>query len=183
MVKRFPMRITGYSKRYKFTKLPAQKAPPASAAESVQRLADERARAVLGDAPRFIGMSDRSVTELAARDLAFKTSAKKWNKFIPKITKRQRSTIASYAKRHKGKVSLSGIKTAKERAFIKTLRRADRKQGRIFRQTHERFTGRSVSNPLRNYTRPTKPRESKLSIRDQIVFNRRKSDWGFDPFK
>ena len=183
MVKRFPMRITGYSKKYKFTKLPAQKAPPASAAESVQRLADERARAVLGDAPRFIGMSDRSVTELAARDLAFKTSAKKWNKFIPKITKRQRSSIASYAKTHKGKVSLSGIKAAKERAFIKTLRKADRKQSRIFKQTHERFTGRSVRNPLKNYTRSTKPRESKLSIRDQIVFNRRKSDWGFDPFK
>jgi hypothetical protein len=155
MVKRFPMRITGYSKRYKFTKLPAQKAPPASAAESAQRLADERARAVLGEAPRFMGMSDRSITELAARDLGFKTSTKKWNKFIPKITKRQRSTIASYAKSHKGKVSLGGIKKAKEQAFIKTLKAADRKQGRIFRQTHERFTGRSVANPFKNYTAKT----------------------------
>ena len=154
MIKKFPMRIVGASKKYKFTKLPAQKSPPASAAESVQRLADERARAVLGDVPRFsktLGMSDRSITELAARDLGFKTSTKKWNKFIPKITKRQRSTIASYAKQHKGKISLRGIKKAKEQAFVKTLKTADVKQGRIFRETHERFTGRSVSDPFKTF--------------------------------
>ena len=152
MIKRFIIR--GVSKKFKgVQKLKPQKVISIrSSAETGQRIADEQARAVLGEVPRFrktLGMSDRSITELAARDLAFKTSTKKWDKFIPKITKRQRSSIASFAKKHKGKVSLKGIKKAKEQAFTRTLKIADKKQSRIFRQTHERFTGRSVADPFK----------------------------------
>ena len=160
MVKRIPIRLVGYSKKFKgVKKLPAQKVPTDSSTSAFEAGQKEFTKR-FGEKPQFMGFSHASATALAAKDLAFKTQAKKWNKFIPKITKRQRSTIASYAKQHKGKISLRGIKKAKEQAFVKTLKTADVKQGRIFRETHERFTGRSVSDPFKTFwkklDKPTK---------------------------
>jgi hypothetical protein len=142
MVKRIPIRLVGYSKKFKgVKKLPAQKVPAGSSTSAFEAGQKEFTKR-FGEKPQFMGFSHASATALAAKDLAFKTQAKKWNKFIPKITKRQRSTIASYAKTHKGQVTLKGIKKAKEQAFTKTLKTADEKAKSIFLGTHKKFTGR-----------------------------------------
>ena len=187
MIKKFPMRIVGTSKKYTFTKVPAEKAH--KPLKYTQAEADIKARESFNrifDASEdttFQGIKIKSIKHQAAKDLASRTGRKKWNKFLPKINKRKRDVIAGYARAHKGKVSLSGIKKAKEKAFVKTLKTADKKQARIYKRTHEKFTGTSGRDPFKIYTKSSKPREVKRSVREKVIFAQQKSDWGFDPLK
>ena len=140
MIKRFIIR--GVSKKFKgVQKLPAQKTPTGSSTSAFEAGQKEFTKR-FGEKPQFMGFSHASATSLAARDLAFKTATKKQYKFLHKITKRQRGSIASYAKAHKRQISLKGIKKAKTQAFTKTLKTADEKAKRIFLGTHKKFTGR-----------------------------------------
>ena len=187
MIKKVPIRIVGASKKYTFTKVPAEKAHKPlkytqaeayiKARESFNRIFDA------SEDTTFQGIKIKSIKHQAAKDLASRTGRKKWNKFLPKINQRKRDVIARYAKTHKGKISLSGITKAKEKAFVKTLKTADKKQARIYKRTHEKFTGTSGKDPFKIYTKSSKPRAVKRSVREKVIFAQQKSDWGFDPLK
>jgi len=104
----------------------------------------------------YQGVKILSVRKAAAESLASKTAIKKWNKSLPKHIKRSRSTIASFVKSNKGKVSKVGIEKAKIKSFQKVLDRKDLQFETIRSKTSQLFTGRSGKNPLQHKLVDTK---------------------------
>ena len=189
MIKRFIIR--GVSKKFKgVQKLPAQKTPKHSS-KWLDQEADLKARAKFdsifdtgkGSASKGfskVGMGIASTKHAAATTLASKTAGKYWNKNLPKELRKQRSTIAGFARTNRSKVSVRGLKKAKQKGFIKTLKKQDKKFERIRSKTSELFTSSKGPDPFKTYTKST---FKKLTVRNKIDFNKTKSDWGFDPFK
>ena len=60
-LKKFPK-----SKKFKFTKLPAQKAPDRFSSLRARDVAEKAARDKFGDAPEYMGMSQKSVLDMAS---------------------------------------------------------------------------------------------------------------------
>jgi len=104
----------------------------------------------------YQGVKILSVRKAAAESLASKTAIKKWNKSLPKHIKRSRSTIASFVKSNKGKVSKVGVEKAKIKSFQKVLNRKDLQFETIRSKTSQLFTGRSGKNPLTHKLTDTK---------------------------
>ena len=73
-MKRIP--IVGFSKKFKRIKLPEQKAPSRFTSGSERELAAKSARKVLGEAPEYMGMSQRAISDMAAESLALRTAEK-----------------------------------------------------------------------------------------------------------
>ena len=193
MIKKFTSVLNKFSKSKKFKgiqKLPAQKTPRKSS-KWLSEDADLRARAKFdsifdsSEDNVFQGVKILATKHAAAQSLASRTAGKKWNFSLNKAIKKQRSSIASFAKSNKGKISKSGIKKAKIKGFVKTLNKHDMEFDRIRSKTEQLFTGSTGSNPFKNYTKV-----AKRSLRDGtklrqegqriIDYNKRiKRDWGF----
>ena len=183
--------ITGVSKKFKgIQKLPAQKTPSKSP-KWLSQDADSRARAKFdsifdsSEDNVFQGVKILATKHAAAQSLASRTAGKKWNFSLNKAIKKQRSSIASFAKSNKGKISKSGIKKAKIKGFVKTLNKHDIEFDRIRSKTEQLFTGSTGSNPFKNYSKVTKrPLRDGTKLRREgqriIDYNKRiKRDWGF----
>ena len=183
--------ITGVSKKFKgIQKLPAQKTPSKSP-KWLSQDADLRARAKFdsifdsSEDNVFQGVKILATKHAAAQTLASKTAGKKWSFSLNKAIKKQRSSIASFAKSNKGKISKSGIEKAKIKGFVKTLNKHDLEFDRIRSKTEQLFTGSTGSNPFKNYSKVTKrPLRDGTKLRREgqriIDYNKRiKRDWGF----
>ena len=184
-------KIKGFSPKYLgIKKLPAQKTPRRSS-KWLDEDANLRARAKFdsvfdsSEDNVFQGVKILSTKHAAAQTLASRTAGKKWSFSLNKAIKKERSTIASFAKSNKGRVSKSGIKKAKIKGFVKTLNKHDLEFDRIRSKTEQLFTGSTGSNPFKNYTKV-----AKVSLRDgtklrqegQRIINhnkRIKREWGF----
>jgi len=165
MIKKFPMKIIGYSKKFKSIKLKPQKSPTRSAKwHDID--ADLKARAKFdsifdagkGSAEKGfskVGINIFATKHAAAQTLASRTAGKKWSKGLTKEIKKQRSTIASFAKTNKSKVSLRGIKKAKTKGFVNVLAKQDKEFERIRSSTQKLFTGSKGADPFKTYTKKT----------------------------
>ena len=164
----------------KIKKLKAQKSPKYSAKwHDVD--ADLKARAKFdtifdagkGSAEKGfskVGINILSTKHAAAETLASKTAGKYWSKNLPKELRKQRSTIAGFTRTHRSKVSVRGLKKAKQKGFIKTLKKQDKKFERIRSKTSELFTGSKGKDPFKTYTQRT---IKKFTSKEQ------KKNWGF----
>ena len=166
MVRKFiQMKIIGYSKKFKSIKLKPQKSPKHSA-KWHEIDADLKARAKFDsifDAGKGsaesgfskVGMGIFSTKHAAAQTLASRTAGKKWNRGLTKAIKKQRSTIASFAKTNKSKVSLRVIKKAKTKGFVSVLDKQDEQFERVRSSTQRLFTGSKGADPFKTYTKKT----------------------------
>ena len=111
----------------------------------------------------------------AAKDIASRTGTKQWGTLIRKNLTREGI--------FKKNISTSKDKPRFIKKWQKSLRKADIGAEKTRVKTELLFTGRKGRDPLKVYTKSSKPREVKRSVREKVIYAQQKSDWGFDPFK
>ena len=85
-------------KKFKVTKLPAQKSPSRFAGMEASKVAEKSARAKFGEAPEYMGMSQKSMTDLAAESYAMKAENKMFFRTLKKELKASRQRTAAGVK-------------------------------------------------------------------------------------
>ena len=180
--------ITGVSKKFKgVQKLPAQKPPTRFTSVMSEATIKANQRKVLGDVPEFMGLSSRATGSLAAESLALRTANKKFFSSLKTGLKRSRSRTATGIKtaRLTKPVSKPAVFKAKNKGAMKAYTAANVKSESVFRNTIEKFTGRSKLSPFSMKTAPAKKgfREgTKLRREGQRIIDqnkRIKREWGF----
>jgi hypothetical protein len=177
MIKKFPARLVGY--RPKSIILKSESSPKHSLISSeikAEQVAQKRFNQIFDpDNNTWESVRTKAIKSSAAEDIASRTGTKQWGTLIRKNLTREGI--------FKKNISTSKDKPRFIKKWQKSLRKADIGAEKTRVKTELLFTGRKGRDPLKVYTKSSKPRELKKSIREQIVFNRQKSDWGFDPFK
>ena len=169
-MKRIP--IVGFSKKFKRIKLPAQKTPSRFISGSGRELAVKSARKVLGEAPEYMGMSQRALSDMAAESLALRTMNKKFFKTLPKELRRSRYTTARgvQAARKTARVPKIKVFRAKQKGAMKAYGIATKKSDTVFEQTAKKFTGQSKISPFKTFSKKAPKR---------FVSKEQKKTWGF----
>ena len=95
------------SKKYKFTKVPAQKAPDRFSSLRARDVAEKSARAKFGDATEYMGMSQKSMLDMASESYALKASNKMFTRTLGKEMSASRKKTATFIKRASSNVKAS----------------------------------------------------------------------------
>jgi len=180
--------ITGVSKKFKgVQKIPAQKAP----SRFTKVLSDTQVRAnqrkVLGDIPEAMGLSSRSIGDLASDSVAQITGNKKFFNTLKIDLKRSRHRTATGIKsiRKFKPVSKLSIKSAKNKGAIKSYTRANAEGIMTERKTAEFLKGRFSQSSFSMKTKAAKkPLRAGTKLRregDRIIDYQKKlmKDMGF----
>ena len=193
MIKKFPMKITGYSKKFKSIKLKPQKSPSVFSVSQKQATVESAQRKVFGELPEFMGMSTKATGELAAESLALRTANKKFFKTLPKELSRSRvrtargikgrqlkiktPTAPTFKQQKAGILKGSGLpkskpslKKAKQKGAMKAYQIATKKSDTVFERTIQKFTGREKISPFKT--------RSKAAPK-KFVSKEQKKTWGF----
>ena len=177
MIKKFPAKLVG--PRPKSIILKSESSPKHSFKNldlKAEQVAKKRFNEIFDpDNNTWESIRTKAIKSEAASDIASRTGTKQWGTLIRKNLTREGI--------FKKTISTSKDKPRFIKKWQKSLRKADIGAESTRVKTELLFTGRKGRDPLNVYTKSSKPRELKKSIREQIVFNRQKSDWGFDPFK
>ena len=177
MIKKFPAKLVG--PRPKSIILKSESSPKRSFKDldlEAEQVAKKRFNEIFDpDNNTWESIRTKAIKSEAASDIASRTGTKQWGTLIRKNLTREGI--------FKKTISTSKDKPRFIKKWQKSLRKADIGAESTRVKTELLFTGRKGRDPLKVYTKSSKPRELKKSIREQIVFNRQKSDWGFDPFK
>ena len=162
--------ITGVSKKFKgVQKLPAQKPPTRFTSVMSEATIKANQRKVLGDVPEFMGLSSRATGSLAAESLALKTSNKKFFSTLKTGLKRSRARTATGIKtaRLTKPVSKPAVFKAKNKGAMKAYKAANIKSDTVFRNTMDKFTGKSKASPF-----SMKSKVAKRPLRDGTKLRR-----------
>ena len=186
MIKKFV--IKGISKKFKgLQKLKPQKTPSRFTSVMSEATVKANQRKVLGDVPEFMGLSSRSVGELASESLALKTANKTFFKSLSKGLKQSRARTATGIKtfRQTKKVPKLAVTKAKSKGALKAYKAASLKSDKVFRNTMDKFTGKSKASPFTVRTQAAKrPLREGTKLRregDRIIDYQKKlmKDMGF----
>ena len=186
MIKKFV--IKGISKKFKgLQKLKPQKTPSRFTSVMSEATVKANQRKVLGDVPEFMGLSSRSVGDLASESLALKTANKTFFKSLGKGLKQSRARTATGIKtiRQTKKVSKPAVFKAKNKGAMKAYKAASLKSDKVFRSTMDKFTGKSKISPFTMKTKVAKrPLRDGTKLRregDRIIDYQKKlmKDMGF----
>ncbi len=169
-MKRIP--IVGFSKKFKRIKLPAQKAPSRFTSGSERELAAKSARKVLGEAPEYMGMSQRALSDMAAESLALRTAEKKFFRALPKELRRSRFRTAAGVKAARRTTRVPKIKVfrAKQKGAMKAYGIATKKAILYLKEHIQNLQDNQKHLHLKHFL-------EKL-LRDLFQRNRKKT-WGF----
>ena len=162
MIKKFI--IKGVSKKFKgLQKLKPQKTPTRFTSVMSEATVKANQRKVLGDVPEFMGLSSRSVGDLASESLALRTANKTFFKSLGKGLKQSRARTATGIKtiRQTKKVSKPAVFKAKNKGALKAYKAANIKSEKVFVNTMDKFTGKSKLSPFVN--RSIKPKDKTIS--------------------
>ena len=162
MIKKFV--IKGVSKKFKgLQKLKPQKTPSRFTSVMSEATVKANQRKVLGDVPEFMGLSSRSVGDLASESLALRTANKTFFKSLNKGLKQSRARTATGIKtiRQTKSVSKPAVFKAKNKGAMKAYKAASLKSDNVFRNTMDKFTGKSKLSPFVN--RSIKPKDKTIS--------------------
>ena len=162
MIKKFI--IKGVSKKFKgLQKLKPQKTPSRFTSVMSEATVKANQRKVLGDVPEFMGLSSRSVGDLASDSLALRTANKTFFKSLNKGLKQSRARTATGIKtfRQTKKVPKLAVTKAKSKGAMKAYKAASLKSDKVFRSTMDKFTGKSKLSPFVN--RSIKPKDKTIS--------------------
>ena len=138
--------ITGVSKKFKgVQKIPSQKAPTRFTSVRSEATVKANQRKVLGDVPEFMGLSSRSVGDLASESLALRTANKTFFKSLGKGIRQSRAKTALGIKniRKTKSVSKPAVFKAKNKGAMKAYKAANIKSDTVFRNTMDKFTGKN----------------------------------------
>ena len=186
MIKKFV--IKGISKKFKgLQKLKPQKTPSRFTSVMSEATVKANQRKVLGDVPEFMGLSSRSVGDLASESLALRTANKTFFKSLNKGLKQSRARTATGIKtiRQTKKVSKPAVFKAKNKGALKAYKAASLKSDKVFRNTMDKFTGKSKTSPFSMKTKVAKrPLRDGTKLRregDRIIDYQKKlmKDMGF----
>mgnify|MGYP001265487144 CR=1 FL=1 len=177
-------------KKFKVTKLPAQKSPDRFASMDSAALADKAARRKFGEGADFLtkqGMQTKSIREVAVKDYARKVKERVFTSTLNKELKASRLRTATGIKGKKLKVktptaptfkqqkvgifkgsglpkSKPSLKKAKDKGALKSYNLAKDKGNKAFTRIVERYTGKAASDVTRFKTvKPRKINESALA--------------------
>ncbi len=132
--------IRGFSKKFKgVQKLKPQKAPSRFVKVGDAEKAKEAQRALLGDVPEFMGMSNRAIGDMASESVALKTMNKKFFSTLRKELGRSRARTATGIRtfRQTKKVPKLAVTKAKSKGALKSYKVATTKSENVFRKTME----------------------------------------------
>ena len=149
MIKKFV--IKGISKKFKgLQKLKPQKTPSRFTSVMSEATVKANQRKVLGDVPEFMGLSSRSVGDLASESLALRTANKTFFKSLGKGLKQSRAKTALGIRtiRKTKLVSKPAVFKAKNKGAMKAYKAASLKSDKVFRGTMDKFTGKSKTSPV-----------------------------------
>ena len=186
MIKKFI--IKGVSKKFKgLQKLKPQKTPSRFTSVMSEATVKANQRKVLGDVPEFMGLSSRSVGDLASESLALRTANKTFFKSLNKGLKQSRARTATGIKtfRQTKKVPKLAVTKAKSKGAMKAYKAASLKSDKVFRSTMDKFTGKSKISPFTMKTKVAKrPLRDGTKLRregDRIIDYQKKlmKDMGF----
>ena len=186
MIKKFV--IKGISKKFKgLQKLKPQKTPSRFTSVMSEATVKANQRKVLGDVPEFMGLSSRSVGDLASESLALRTANKTFFKSLGKGLKQSRARTALGIKtiRQTKPVSKPAVFKAKNKGAMKAYKAANLKSDKVFRGTMDKFTGKSKTSPFSMKTKVAKrPLRDGTKLRregDRIIDYQKKlmKDMGF----
>ena len=162
MIKKFI--IKGVSKKFKgLQKLKPQKTPSRFTSVMSEATVKANQRKVLGDVPEFMGLSSRSVGDLASESLALRTANKTFFKSLGKGLKQSRARTATGIRtiRQTKSVSKPAVFKAKNKGALKAYKAANVKSEKVFVNTMDKFTGKSKLSPFVN--RSIKPKDKTIS--------------------
>jgi len=186
MIKKFV--IKGISKKFKgLQKLKPQKTPSRFTSVMSEATVKANQRKVLGDVPEFMGLSSRSVGDLASESLALRTANKTFFKSLGKGLKQSRARTATGIRtiRQTKSVSKPAVFKAKNKGAMKAYKAASLKSDKVFRGTMDKFTGKSKTSPFSMKTKVAKrPLRDGTKLRregDRIIDYQKKlmKDMGF----
>jgi hypothetical protein len=165
-------------KKFKVQKLPAQKSPSRFAGMEASKVAEKSARAKFGEAPEYMGMSQKSMTDLAAESYAMKAENRMFFKTLQKELKTSRAKTASGVKglRAAGKkVPKASIFKAKQKGAMKSLKTAETKSQQAFTEITKRYTDRAKASMFKDRSIVVKPRKineeglAAMGLEDRVV--------------
>jgi len=169
-------------KKFKVQKLPAQKSPSRFAGMEASKVAEKSARAKFGEAPEYMGMSTKSMTDLAAESYAMKAENKMFFRTLSKELKASRTKTAGGVKglRAAGKkVPKASVFKAKQKGAMKSYKTADTKSKAAFTKIVERYTGRAKSSMFKKSVKAPSKEPYSLDTREVQYLKKVKKDWGF----
>ena len=164
--------------KFKVTKIPAQKSPSRFASMDASKVAEKSARAKFGEAPEYMGMSQKSMTDLAAESYAMKAENKMFFRTLKKELKASRLKTAGGVKglRASGKkVPKASIFKAKQKGALKAYKTADTKSQAAFTKITQRYTDRAKGSMFKDRSIKVKPRNisndalKAMGLEDRIV--------------
>ena len=165
-------------KKFKVTKLPAQKSPSRFAGMEASKVAEKSARAKFGEAPEYMGMSTKSMTDMAAESYAMKAENKMFFRTLNKELKASRLKTAGGIKglRAKGtKVPKASIFKAKQKGAMKSLKVAETKSQEAFTKITKRYTDKAKASMFKDRSIVVKPRKinqeglAAMGLEDRVV--------------
>ena len=168
------------SKKFKgVQKLKPQKSPTRFVKVGDAEKAREAQRALLGDVPEFMGMSNRAIGDMASESVALKTMNKKFFSTLRKELGRSRAKTATGLRtiRQTKKVPKLAVTKAKSKGALKSYKAATVKSENVFRKTMEKFTMKSKASPFAMRTAKVKksPMEQgaakQMGLDDREYFN------------
>ena len=141
--------------------------------------AREAQRALLGDVPEFMGMSNRAFGDMASESVALKTMNKKFFSTLRKELGRSRAKTATGLRtiRQTKKEPKLAVTKAKSKGALKSYKAATVKSENVFRKTMEKFTMKSKASPFAMRTAKVKksPMEQgaakRMGLDDREYFN------------
>jgi|TARA_R100001440_G_scaffold21160_2_gene34956 hypothetical protein len=165
-------------KKFKVQKLPAQKSPDRFASMEASKVAEKSARAKFGEAPEYMGMSTKSMTDMAAESYAMKAENKMFFRTLNKELKASRLKTAGGVKglRAKGtKVPKASIFKAKQKGAMKSLKVAETKSQEAFTKITKRYTDKAKASMFKDRSIVVKPRKinqeglAAMGLEDRVV--------------
>jgi len=165
-------------KKFKVQKLPAQKSPDRFASMEASKVAEKSARAKFGEAPEYMGMSTKSMTDMAAESYAMKAENKMFFRTLNKELKASRLKTAGGVKglRAKGtKVPKASIFKAKQKGAMKSLKVAETKSQEAFTKITKRYTDKAKASMFKDRSIIVKPRKinqeglAAMGLEDRVV--------------
>ena len=163
----------------KIQNIPAQKSPSRFVKVGDAEKVKEAQRALLGDVPEFMGMSNRAIGDMASESVALKTMNKKFFSTLRKELGRSRAKTARGLRtiRQTKKVPKIAVTKAKSKGALKSYKTATVKSENVFRKTMEKFTMKSKASPFAMRTAKVKksPMEQgaakQMGLDDREYFN------------
>ena len=163
-------------------KLPAQPSPEIFSALQSEASRAAKVRSKFGELPEYMGLSQKSIGQLATESYAIKAENRTFFGKLKKEIKSSRSRTASGIKslRSQGKkIKPRSLKVAKSKGAMKAYGEATKQPESVFKRIMEKYTGRSKSSSFKKSVKMPSKEPYSLDTREVQYLKKVKRDWGY----